>query len=176
MKKLLLISAVVSQIAFAECDIRSASINQNQSQVGPVTNLVKNLSTNKCSVKFQIMVNGKNQSLEGSWSGTDPAEYLCNYAIEQTRKEFLVTMGGTFRTDAVTACIEGRAPQKKLKIGDAILEAEVGPSPIKQYFMYDMSRCRMFQERIDTVDRTVTYNGVICQIKHTDYWRIVDKW
>jgi hypothetical protein len=176
MKKLLLISAVVSQLAFAECDIRSASINQNQTQVGPVTNLVKSLSTNKCSVKFQIMVNGKNQSLEGSWSGTDPAEYLCNYAIEQTRKEFLVTMGGTFRTDTVTACIEGGAPQKKLKIGDAILEAEVGSSPIKQYFMHDMSRCRMFQDRIDTVDKTVTYNGVICQIKHTNYWRIVDKW
>jgi hypothetical protein len=176
MKKLLLISAVVSQMAFAECDIRSASINQNQTQVGPVTNLIKEFSPKKCSVKFQITVNGKNQSLEGSWSGTEPPEHLCNYAVEQTRKEFLVNMGGTFRTDAVTSCIEGGRPQKKLRIGDAVLEAEAGPSPIKQYFIHELSRCRMFKEQVDTVDKTETYNGVICQIKHTNYWRVIDKW
>jgi len=176
MKKLLLLSAVISQMAFAECDIRSASVNQNQTQVGPVTNLVKEFSPRKCSVKFQITVNGKNQSLEGSWSGTEPPEHLCNYAVEQTRKEFLVNMGGTFRTDAVTSCIEGSRPQKKLRIGDAVLEAEAGPSPIKQYFLYELTRCRMFQEQVDTVDKTETYNGVICQIKHTNYWRVVDKW
>lgn len=176
MKKLLLLSAVVSQMAFAECNVRSASINQNQTQVGTVTNLVKNFSANKCSVKFQITVDGKNQSLEGSWTGTEPPEHLCNYAIEQTRKEFLVSMGGTFRTDAVTACVEGGTAQKRLRKGDAILEAEAGPSPIKQYFIYELSRCRMFQERVDTVDKTETYNGVICQIKHTNYWRVIDKW
>jgi hypothetical protein len=176
MRKLLLLSAVVSQLAFAECDIRSASINQNQTQVGPVTNLVKEFSPRKCSVKFQITVNGKNQSLEGSWSGTEPPEHLCNYAVEQTRKEFLVNMGGTFRTDAVTSCIEGGRLQKKLRIGDAVLEAEAGPSPIKQYFLHELSRCRMFQEQVDTVDKMETYNGVICQIKHTNYWRVVDKW
>ena len=176
MKKLLLISAVVSQLAFAECSVRSASINQNQTQVGPVTNLVKNLSANKCSVKFQITVNGTNQSLEGSWSGTEPPEYLCNYAIEQTKKEFLVTMGGTFRTEAVTSCNDGRPVQKKLRIGDAILEAEAGPNPIRDYFVYNLARCRLFRETIDTVDKTETYNGVICQIKHTNYWRVVDKW
>ena len=134
MRKLLLLSAVVSQLAFAECDIRSASINQNQTQVGPVTNLVKEFSPRKCSVKFQITVNGKNQSLEGSWSGTEPPEHLCNYAVEQTRKEFLVNMGGTFRTDAVTSCIEGSRPQKKLRIGDAVLEAEAGPRGGKRFW------------------------------------------
>jgi len=175
-KKLCLLSVMVSQIAFAECEIRSASINQNRTQVGPVTNLVKNLSANKCSVNFQITVNGKLQSLEGAWSGTEPPEYLCNYAIEQTRKQFLVTMGGTFRTDAVTACVEGGTPQKKLRQGDAILEAEAGPNPIRDYFVYDLARCRLFRETIDTVDKTETYNGVICQIKHTNYWRVVDRW
>jgi hypothetical protein len=177
MKKLLLVSAVISQMAFAECDIRSASINQSQAQVGPVTNLVKDLSANKCSVKFQISVNGKNQSLEGSWSGTEPPEYLCNYAVEQTRKQFLVTMGGTFRTDAVTSCTEGGATQKKLKIGDAILEAEAPPHPkFLHYFTHELARCRVFNETIDTVEKTETYTGVICQIKHTNYWRVVDKW
>jgi hypothetical protein len=176
MKKLLLISALVSQMAFAECDIRSASINQSQTQVGPVTNLVKNLSTNKCSVKFQIMVDGKNQSLEGSWSGKERPEYLCSYAVEQTRKEFLVSIGGSFRTDAITSCVEGGSTQKKLKQGDAILEAEASTHPIVHYFVHDLARCRLFRETIDTVDKTETYNGVICQIKHTNYWRVVDKW
>jgi hypothetical protein len=176
MKKLLLISAVISQMAFAECNVRSASINQNQTQVGPVINLVKNLSANKCSVKFQIMIDGKNQSLEGSWSGNDRPEYLCNYAVEQTRKEFLVSMGGTFRTDAITSCVEGGTPKKKLKQGDAVLEAEAGPHVITHYFVHDLARCRLFRENIDTVDKTETYNGVICQIKHTNYWRVIDKW
>lgn len=176
MKKLLLISAVISQMAFAECDIRSASINQNQTQVGHVTNLVKNLSANKCSVKFQIMVDGKNQSLEGSWSGKERPEYLCSYAVEQTRKEFLVSMGGSFRTDAITSCVEGGPIQKKLKQGDAILEAEASTHPIVHYFVHNLARCRLFRETVDTVDKTDTYNGVICQIKHTNYWRVVDKW
>jgi hypothetical protein len=177
MKKLLLISALVSQMAFAECDIRSASINQNQTRVGPVTNLVKNLSANKCFVKFQITVNGTNQSLEGSWSGTEPPEYLCNYAIEQTRKQFLVSMGGTFRTDAVTSCTEGSSIQKKLRIGDAVLEAEAPPHPkFPSYFQHELARCRVFSETVDTVEKTEMYTGVICQIKHTNYWRIVDRW
>ena len=177
MKKLLLISAVISQLAFAECSVRSASINQNQTQVGPVTNLVKNLSANKCSVKFQITVNGTNQSLEGSWLGTEPPEYLCNYAIEQTRKQFLVTMGGTFQAEAITSCSEGRPVQKKIRIGDAILEDEAAPHPkFLHYFTHELARCRVFKETVDTVDKMETYNGVICQIKHTNYWRVVDKW
>jgi len=177
MKKLLLISAVVSQLAFAECSVRSASINQNQAQVGPVTNLIKNLSANKCSVKFQITVNGTNQSLEGSWSGTEPPEYLCNYAVEQTKKEFLVTMGGTFRTEAITSCSDGKSIQKKLRIGDAILENDAPPHPkFLSYFQHELARCRVFSETVDSVEKTETYTGVICQIKHTNYWRVVDRW
>lgn len=176
MKKLLLLSVLVSQFAWAGCNIKSASLLANEHQVGDIQNLVKDKKMGVCTVNFDIVVDGQSYHLTETEKGLEQEESLCYYAKERARKNLLLDLGGKFKTEAVTSCNEGAVPTK-LKIGDTILETEVGPSPIKKKFKYKGATCRMFQEHY-TVDRELrTYNGVICQIDNSDTnWLIVDKW
>jgi hypothetical protein len=178
MKHILLISILASQLAWADCNIRSASINQNQTQVGNITNLIKTISYGKCSVKFQLTVDGTVHSLEGEWRDFGPEDTLCTYAIDQARTQFLAGLGGKFQTDTLTKCVEGdKFVKDKVNIGDTILESEVGPSTIKGYFKYKGAKCRMFQDHFEFKRKLTTYNGVICQIDNSDTnWLVVDKW
>jgi len=177
MKKLILITLLASQFAFAECNVKSASLLANEHQVGDIQNLVKDKSMGKCTVNFDIDVDGKTYHLTETEKGLEQDESLCYYAKERARKNLLLNLGGTFKTEAVTSCREGATPPSKLRVGDTILENEVGPSPIKKYFKHNGATCRMFQEHY-TVDRKLqTYNGVICQVDNSDTnWLIVDKW
>ena len=177
MKKILLLSVLISQIAWAGCNIKSASILANEHQVGDIQNLIKDKSMGICTVNFDIDVDGKTYHLTETEKGLENEESLCYYARERARKNLLLNLGGKFKTEAVTSCNEGTTPPTKLRIGDTILANEVGPSPIKKTFRYKGAVCRMFQEHY-TVDRELrTYNGVICQIDNSDTnWLIVDKW
>jgi hypothetical protein len=177
MKKLLLLSFLISQFAWAGCNVKTASILANERQVGNIQNLVKDKSMGVCTVNFDIDVDGKTYHLTETEKGLENEESLCYYAKERARKNLLVNLGGKFKTEAITSCSEGTVPHTKLKIGDTILENEVGPSPIKKTFKHKGATCRMFQEHL-TVDRELkTYNGVICQIDNSDTnWLIVDKW
>ena len=177
MKQLLLVSVLISQFAWAECNVKSASLLANEHQVGNIVNLVKDKSMGKCTVTFDMDVDGKTYHLKETEKGLEQEESLCYYARERARKNLLLDLGGKFRSEAVTSCKEGDTPPPKLRIGVTILETEVGPSPIKQTFKHKGATCRMFQEHL-TVDRQLrTYNGVICQIDNSDTnWLIVDKW
>jgi len=177
MKKLILLSLVISQVAWAGCNVKSASRLANEHRVGNIENLVKHKGQDNCTVEFDIDVDGKTYHLKESERGLEQVESLCYYARERARKNLLLDLGGDFRTEAITTCKEGDTPPLKLKIGDTILETEVGPSPIKKTFKHKGTTCRMFQEHL-TVDRKLqTYNGVICQIDNSDTnWLIVDKW
>lgn len=176
--KLMLSLLVISQTAFADCDMRMASANQNQYQTGPILNLTKTISTSKCTVVFDMEVNGEMQHLTQSITGIEYEERLCIKAIELARKEHLASLGGNFKTDAVTVCQEnGRVVSSKIKVGDTILESEVGTSKMKDYFTYKGARCRMFKTVSELNGQLKTYNGVICQIDNSDTnWLIVDKW
>jgi hypothetical protein len=177
MKKLLLLSLLVSQFAWAGCNVKSASILANEHQVGDIQNLVKDKKIGVCTVSFDIDVDGKTYHLTETEKGLENEESLCYYAKERARKNLLLNLGGKFKTEAITSCSEGTIPLTKLKIGDTILANEVSPSPIKKTFKFKGATCRMFQEH-HTVDRELrTYNGVICQISNSDTnWLIVDKW
>jgi hypothetical protein len=178
MKYILLTGILASQLAMAECNVRISSVNQNQQQVGPVTNLEKRIVGGKCSVKFQMVVDGETHSVTGESQGMDVEHELCNNAVINARKTLLVNLGGTFKSDTLTKCTDGKATIKeKVSIGDTILETEVGPSPIKKYFKHKGAKCRMFQDNYEVNRRLVTYNGVICQIDNSDTnWLVVDKW
>jgi len=177
MKQLILIGLVASQLAFAECNVKSASLLANEHTVGDIVNLVKDKSMGKCTVTFDIDVDGQTYHLKETEKGLEQDESLCYYARERARKNLLLDLGGKFKSEAVTSCREGSSLPPKLRVGDTILETEVGPSPIKQTFKHKGATCRMFQEHY-TVDRQLrTYNGVICQIDNSDTnWLIVDKW
>lgn len=79
--------------------------------------------------------------------------------------------------ESVTICSEGQSVNNHVRIGDTILENEVGKSKVTKYFSHQNSRCRMFTERY-VVERVLrVYHGVICQTDDKGLnWIVVDKW
>lgn len=178
MKRLLLALSLVSQLAYANCDVRSASSLSNERTVGPIMNLTKDIDPNgRCTVEFDITVDGVTHHLKETERGLEQIESLCYYARERARKNLLLDLGGKFNSEAVTVCKEGTATLQKIKKGDHILENEVGRSKMDKYFTYQNTRCRMFTERTSDKGELRVYHGVICQIDKGDTnWLVVDKW
>lgn len=177
MKRLLLLPILASQLAWADCDMRSASQLASQHTVSAVTNLTKNISQGKCAVTFDLTVDGVVHHLTDSHTGADSEDTLCRIAQEKARKNLLVGLGGTFNTESVTVCSEGQKVNHKTKIGDVILENEVGPARVTKYFNYQNSRCRLFSEHLEVKGELRVYYGVICQLDNSAAnWIVVDKW
>jgi hypothetical protein len=177
MKKLILVSLLASNVALADCNVRSASIMADENTVGPVTNLVANFMPGRCRVSFDITVDGISHHLQKEVVADMPGDSVCNEAVEQAKKQLLLDTGGRFKTESVTVCREGRAIPPTVKVGDQILESEVGKSKMDKYFTFRNSRCRMFTERAVKNRDLVVYNGVICQIDNSETnWVVVDKW
>ena len=85
--------------------------------------------------------------------------------------------GAKFENETITVCKEGDVPAQKIKIGDTILEMEVGRSKIDHYFMHNNAKCRMFTERLAVKGRLRVYHGVICQVDNSPTnWIVLDKW
>jgi hypothetical protein len=181
MKRLILIPFLISQLAVAECDVKSASLLANEHKVGPIQHLTKNKvdngSSGTCMVKFDIEIDDETYFLEESETGLEQLESLCYYAQERARKDLLLQLGGQFKSESVTTCRDGDTPPPKIKKGDTILADEVGPHPVTKEFKYKGAKCRMFQQHY-VVDRKLReYGGVICQVDNSDTnWLVVDKW
>jgi len=181
MKKYLLVSLfLVSQVVSANCNLRSASILENDHKVGPVTNLAKIFSADKgrCAVSYTLNVDGEDHLVVYASDGSEREDILCNYAVERGRRELLLNLGGQFKTQANLVCEEGKVVKQKIQIGDTIFENEVGINqrlnfywPYKQY-----PKCRLFKDKLVQNKEPVEYNGVICQKDHDDLWVVVDKW
>lgn len=170
---------VTSVSANEDCKMRSASSLASEHDVGPVTDLVKDKSEEgKCTVTYGIVIDGEHHVVSGSFSGLEQQESLCRLAIENSRKNLLVELGGTFITDAVTVCDDNETDLvDNVRIGDTILENEVGPSKITGYFNYQNTKCRMFTQRLAYRQQLKVYNGVICQVDNSKTnWIVVDKW
>lgn len=181
MKYLILLLVVFVQQALANCDMQSASQLSNDHTVGPITNLIKDKvelgASGRCTVKFDIVVDGRQHHLEETEEGLEQLESLCYYARERARKNLLLDLGGKFTTEAVTVCKEGAAPNHKIKIGDMILENEVGKSRVTKYFNYRNARCRMFQQTLAEGRAMKVYHGVICETDNSGAnWIVIDKW
>ena len=105
--------------------------------------------------------------------------FLSQLAFASDCKVTTVTIekDGQVETETRTICKEGTIPDTKLKIGDTILESEVGVSPVSNYFTYRRQRCRMFEEQGIVQKQIKIYHGVICQNpKDNSNWLVVDKW
>ena len=177
MKIFILVTLFVSQLAFAECSVQSASQLANKRIVGPIVNLVKEKSIGKCTVNFDMTVNGKVHHLTETETGLEQEESLCYYARERARNNLLLDLGGEFSTESVTVCKEGVDTIGKLKIGDIILETEVGKSKVEKYFTHQNARCRMFKQVYGENRELKVYYGVICQTDNLGAnWIVLDKW
>jgi len=172
---ILLLCVAVS--VFAECEVRSASYLANDHEVSAVQNLIKTPMAGSCHVAFDLMVDGIVHSLIHESTGLGSEETLCQQAIQEARKELLLTLGGTFKTEATTVCGDGTNKVQKIRKGDVVLESEVGPSAIGKYFKYKNSRCRLFSNHIERNRNLAVYYGVICQLDtNGPNWIVVDIW
>lgn len=178
MKKILLASLLVSQIALADCDVRSASILGEEHSVGPATNIVKDKSIlGQCLVSFDMTIDGKIYHRDYNRVGFEYQDMLCDQAIERGRNSLLAEVGGRFQTESITVCTDSDFKPTKLKIGDVILESEVGFAKNNKYWKRNGARCRMFQNRSTVDGKPRTYNGVICEADSSDTnWLVVDLW
>lgn len=179
MKYIILVGLLIGQLATAACNIKSASSLVNERTVGPVTNLIKKYANDKCTVHYRINVNGEWHQVAGEAKGYENESMLCYYAVERSKRDFLLELGGEFKTESITVCNEGARPAEKVKIGDVVLENELRESPIKKYFNYKGSRCKLFQEQyiVEKTGKLLNYNGVICQMNDSDAnWLVIDMW
>lgn len=85
---------------------------------------------------------------------------------------------GSFKTETITVCKEGNPVAQKIKIGDTVLETEMGKSNVRVgYFKHQNSTCRLFSERLTEKGKLRVNHGVICQIDNSPTnWLVVDKW
>lgn len=90
------------------CNIKTSSNLVSQHVVGPITNLVKDEAEfgwrNECTVKFDITVNGQTYHLEETETGLEQMGSVCYKARERARKNLLLDLGGTFKSEASIAC------------------------------------------------------------------------
>lgn len=90
------------------CTVNSASKLINQHQVGPIRNLHKEVEenglTNKCTVEFDITVDGKSYHLKETDEGLEQTASICYYARERAREDLLLDLGGNFESHSSVSC------------------------------------------------------------------------
>lgn len=106
--------------------------------------------------------------------------FICNTALaDDNCKITTVTIerNGQVETETATICKEGQDVNDTVKVGDIILENEVGRSRVAKYFTFRNARCRMFTEHHVVNKQLHDHYGVICQTeKNSPQWIVVDKW
>ena len=90
------------------CLVETSSRLVNQRQVSAIFNLVQDkVATgyeNRCTVRFDIKVDGQTYHLEETETGLEQMASICYYARERAREDLLLDLGGEFRSEATTMC------------------------------------------------------------------------
>ena len=168
---------VSTHTAVANCDVRSVSTLTHTRAVGPISMLISQSTIDSCTVQFEISVDGIAYEISAQADGQEGRDALCNQAIDRGRSNLLAGLGGKFHTEAVTVCSDGGASPHKLRIGDLIMENEVGRVKGEGYFEYKKSTCRLFVERRGANRKLMVYEGVICKTDEIGGgWIVVDRW
>ena len=101
-------AATQSKMPEQGCLVETSSKLVNQRQVSPIFNLVQDkVSTgyeNRCTVQFDIKVDGQIYHLEQTETGLEQMASICYYARERAREDLLLDLGGEFRSEATTLC------------------------------------------------------------------------
>lgn len=90
------------------CTVDSSSLLVNQHKVSNILNLVKVKeelgASGRCTVNFDLIVDGQTYHLEETEEGLEQLESLCYYARERARKSLLLDLGGEFKTESSVSC------------------------------------------------------------------------
>jgi hypothetical protein len=90
------------------CDINVSSKLVTEHQVSEIRNLVKDETAwgpkNECTVEFDIDVDNKTYHLKETDEGLEQMASVCYYARERARKNLLLDVGGTFKSESQIDC------------------------------------------------------------------------
>lgn len=90
------------------CVLTTHSKLSAQHKVGEIKNLVKDKVEmgymGRCTVKFDLTVNGRTYHLVETEEGLEQLESLCYYARERARRELLLDLAGDFETESNLSC------------------------------------------------------------------------
>ena len=178
MKRLLLLSLLVSHAAFADCNIKQASQMVRDVTVSKPHDMSKTITPTSCQVKYRVSIDGEWHQIDYTFQGSGSEDMLCTQAIERGKNALLVNLDGKYRTETITTCGSGRSlrDDSPVKIGEVVMENELGRvDKGPEYFKYKHSKCRLFRERYIQKGSLRVTHGVICQSDNED-WIVVDKW
>lgn len=87
------------------CDVDTSSRLVTEHKVSEILNLEKDIDPNgRCTVKFDLIVNGEMYHLEETEVGYEQIPSLCYYARERARKNLLLDLGGKFKSESNITC------------------------------------------------------------------------
>ena len=170
---ILVLSVSGSALAQQACAIKQTSQMVSERKVGPVTDLVKNKSTNKCQVRFKLNVDGEWHTVSWTEEGLWREEILCGEAIRHATNDLMLRLPGVYKTETLTVCSD---KPKVLARGYEGLENEFGVdrSRFKGYFRSGQAvKCRFFKGFYDNGKENPA-SGVIC-LNNNELWTVVDK-
>ena len=186
MRSTVIILALVSTAANADCYVRSAMSNQTRMSITAIADIDPFVipispTDQKCMVNFRAQVN--NQWITGYAEATGPKteseKELCNRAVDQGRVQILSRAGsGNLNVEQSMVCDERPAIRvRTVRKGEVVRESEVRPHPnFPQPFRYRTSLCRWFIEpEVHPGRDLLQRQGIICQLNDNE-WQVVDKW
>jgi hypothetical protein len=99
------VNPVYSQTQPNGCEIETYSDLVAQRQVSEILNLKKDIDPNgRCTVNFDLIVDGKTYHLEETEIGWEQIPSLCHYAQQRARKELLLSLPGEYVSKTKVAC------------------------------------------------------------------------
>jgi len=91
------------------CMIDTSSRLINEHHASDIRNLTKEESANgwenKCTVHFDIDVDGKTYHLDETETGLEQMPSICYYAKKKARENLLLDLGGDFKSEAKIDCV-----------------------------------------------------------------------
>lgn len=87
------------------CSIETSSNLVAKRNVSDILNLEKDIDPNgRCTVKFDLVVDGQTYHLEETETGYEQVASLCYYARERARKNLLLDLGGEYQSKSEISC------------------------------------------------------------------------
>ena len=186
----LLLVAVLAQPAFAECYLRSSTLNQFKGTIERTADVARDVvvmppDKMQCTVTFRVMLNGVWHTAQGQAIGLDSTSenQLCAQAQDIGRSRLMQKIDGSQTSvSQEMVCTDQDIPQTRsrpVKIGDLVRESEMAPHwdlSKRTSFAHRGLECRWFMETLPYgVSGMVQSIGMMCKLDN-NRWRITDKW
>lgn len=171
----LLASTAVS----AECYLRSATVVSGQAQLQRITDIKETKlpynGLRKCIASMRVQIHNEWTDAEGE-GVAETDEQACSTARNIAQARFLIpVVDPVVNAESSMVCNEAPAIKirKNIKIGDYVLESEVGvfhryPKP----FRYQGGQCKWFTYKEPHLGKPVGFAGIMCIMQ--DQWQVVD--